>query len=476
MTNPALHAILLAAGLLVVGVFLRLRLRVLRLLYVPAAVVAGTLGFALAQGVLTNGAVTSRLPSLGAWGKDVLAEWGSWPGTLIAVVFAGLLLERPRAKSFAEALRRGVRSGVLAWVIILGQLLIGLAVYAAFVRPVNRAIPPTFGQLLEISWAGGHGSAAGMGAIYDRQGFTDGRDLAFFSATVGLIYGVLSGLAFVNLAIRRGWVNRQSKSDPPRSGDDVAPLSSQAVDSPPTTPTLPPGVVEPLVPAILVLAVAVVVGLLLQRGFFALAGLALGADDPALRTQPIDYAANVPLFLFTLLGGWVVRRAAEMTGAIRYVDAVAVQRFVGIAMEFLIVAGLATMRVESIGRFGWPLVVMLVLAAVWSGFCLLVLARVLLPRAYWFELGLLNYGFSTANTPQGLMLLRIVDPDLRTNAATDYAVAAPLSAPFIGGGIITFLVLPVLLERFGVGWVMGGLIVAITALLASGVALARSRG
>jgi ESS family glutamate:Na+ symporter len=117
-----------------------------------------------------------------------------------------------------------------------------------------------------------------------------------------------------------------------------------------------------------------------------------------------------------------------------------------------------------------------VLAAVWSGFCLLVLARVLLPRAYWFELGLLNYGFSTANTPQGLMLLRIVDPDLRTNAATDYAVAAPLSAPFIGGGIITFLVLPVLLERFGVGWVMGGLIVAITALLASGVALARSRG
>ena len=71
--------------------------------------------------------------------------------------------------------------------------------------------------------------------------------------------------------------------------------------------------------------------------------------------------------------------------------------------------------------------------------CLLVLAPRLLPRAYWFELGLLNYGFSTANTPQGFMLLRIVDPELKSGAAEDYAVAAPLSAPFIGGGVVTFV-------------------------------------
>jgi ESS family glutamate:Na+ symporter len=195
----------------------------------------------------------------------------------------------------------------------------------------------------------------------------------------------------------------------------------------------------------------------------------------ALKTQPIDYAANVPLFLFTLLGGWVVRRGAEVMGIGHFIDAHSVQRFVGIAMEFLIVAGIGAMRIESISRFGWPLLLLMVLAAAWSAFCLLVLARLLLPKAYWFELGLLNYGFSTANTPQGMMLLRIVDPDLRTGAAADYAIAAPLSAPFIGGGVITFLVLPVMLQRVAGIWVALILVAAMAALLAIGARLGRGR-
>jgi ESS family glutamate:Na+ symporter len=91
-----------------------------------------------------------------------------------------------------------------------------------------------------------------------------------------------------------------------------------------------------------------------------------------------------------------------------------------------------------------------------------------LPRAYWFELGLLNYGFSTANTPQGMMLLRIIDPDLESGAAQDYAVAAPLSAPFVGGGVITFAVLPALLQAVSAGWVMLVLIGVILGLYLAG--------
>lgn len=476
MNHPAFHAILLAAGLIWIGIFLRMRLRPLRWLYVPAAVVAGGIGFALAQ-VATNATFVAAAPVASAWGRSVIAEWSSWPATLIAVVFAGMLLERPRdAGTLASAATRGLRSGILAWIIILGQLLIGLSVYALVIRPSHPEIPPTFGQLLEISWAGGHGSAAGMGAIYAQQGFPEGRDLAFFSATAGLIYGVLSGIAFVNLAFRKGWVKRESAdATEAATGVDGAPDHAAGNGAPDVVP-IPHAVAEPLVPAVVALAAALSVGVLLKLAFLALAGVALGADDPAIRTQPIDYADNVPLFLFTLLGGWLVRRAAGLTGAMVYIDTSAVQRIVGVSMEFLIVAGLASMRVESLGRFGWPLFLMMALAAAWSAFCLLVLARALLPRAYWFELGLLNYGFSTANTPQGFMLLRIVDPHLRTRAASDYAIAAPLSAPFIGGGVLTFLVLPLVLDRVGVWPVMTTIAIVVLALLSVGRALAtRSR-
>ena len=73
----------------------------------------------------------------------------------------------------------------------------------------------------------------------------------------------------------------------------------------------------------------------------------------------------------------------------------------------------------------------------------------------------------------GLMLLRIIDRDLDSGAAEDYALAAPLSAPFIGGGIITFS-LPVLLGELGGGPVVAGLALTMVVLFLLGARLARA--
>jgi ESS family glutamate:Na+ symporter len=73
----------------------------------------------------------------------------------------------------------------------------------------------------------------------------------------------------------------------------------------------------------------------------------------------------------------------------------------------------------------------------------------LLPRGYWFELGLMNYGFATATTPQSILLLKLADPETKSGAAETYAAAVPLSAPFVGGGLLTFVGFPLLLARFG---------------------------
>ena len=145
------------------------------------------------------------------------------------------------------------------------------------------------------------------------------------------------------------------------------------------------------------------------------------------------------------------------------IDGESIKRLVGIAMEFLIVAAVASLRLSVLATYFWPIVLLLVLGCIWTAFCLLFLSRRLLPGAYWFELGILNYGMSTGTTAQGMMLLRIVDPDLESGAAEDYALAAPLSAPFVGGGIIT-ISLPLLLERTGVPVVVAVLLVAMFVL------------
>ena len=456
MTGTLLPAILVAAGLLGIGLLLRMSVAWLRWLYLPASVVAGVAGFLLLQ-ILAH----SHRAALSDFAAAVSAQWMTWPSTLIAIVFAALLLENPQASRAGPAMRRGLQSAVLAWIIILGQIVIGLIVYRVAVYPSHPEVPATFGQLLEVSWAGGPGSAAAMGTIYARQGFAAGRDLAFFLSTIGLIYGVVSGLIYVNIAVRRGWTARPAS--PPAVADD----GRLTIASPKVA-----GVIEPLAAQIVILAAAYAAGLAMQQ-VFLLAAHAIFSGDSVASSQAFGASGNVPLFLFTLLGGWCVRRTMQSLRIGHWIDRGGLQQLTGIAMEFLIVAGIATIRLDTFGQFLPPITLLLFGAAIWSAFCLLVLSRPLLPRSHWFELGLLNYGFSTANTPQGLMLLRIIDPTLQSGAAEDYALAAPFSAPFVGGGIITFVVLPVALQQCGVIAVTSVLLVSIGLLLVSGRLLAR---
>ena len=97
------------------------------------------------------------------WAASISNTIDPWPGTLIAVVFAGLLIERP-GKTFREAMVRASRQGVVAWIIILGEVFVGLLAVALLVRPFYPELPLPFGQLIETGFAGGHGTAAAMGS------------------------------------------------------------------------------------------------------------------------------------------------------------------------------------------------------------------------------------------------------------------------------------------------------------------------
>lgn len=457
MPGSFISAILVCCGLLAVGLLLRANLRLFKVLYIPASVIAGVIGFGVVQ--------ASQYWGMGdAFAGRVTTELNTWPKWLITIVFAGLLLERSSQKSLGESLRRGARSGILAWIIILGQIVIGLTVYVLMVQPFHTDVPASFGQLLEVSWAGGHGTATAMGVVYNNLGFPEGKDLAFFLATVGLIYGVLSGLVMVNLAMRRGWTSGGRRDGRVEAITGLEPRRRPVANA---FARSRGEVIEPFALQVLILAGAFAVGFGYQQAFVALSGLVVSADT-------MRFLSNIPLFLFTLLGGATVRRIMTVFKIDDLIDTPSIQRMVGVSMEFLIVAAIVTLRVEALTTFLWPVLLLLLGAMAWSVFTLLVLAPRLLPRAYWFELGLLNFGFSTANTPQGLMLLRIIDPDLKSGAAEDYALAAPLSAPFVGGGVITVAVLPLLLT-WTPAWLVGITILPIMfALLLAGLRLSRS--
>jgi ESS family glutamate:Na+ symporter len=173
---------------------------------------------------------------------------------------------------------------------------------------------------------------------------------------------------------------------------------------------------------------------------------------------------GLPLFMFTLLGGWLVRDAMRLLGIGDLIDPATIGRLVAAAMEYLIVAAIASLNLTLVIQSIVPLSILLLVAFVWTTVCLLLIGRRLLPAAYWFELGIINHGMATGVTASGLMLLRIIDKDFDSGAAEDYALAAPLSAPFVGGGMLTVIAFPQMVLSLGV-WFTAGIVLLVTATL-----------
>ena len=520
-------AILVAALLLMIGFVLRVRIGWLQGLYIPAAILGGLVGLVLVQaasqiaGSGVSGPVGEGGFDYGWLTRPLLGcaeEWKTWPGWLIAVVFAGLLLERP-GRPMKQSLRLAAREGIVVWIIVLGQTTVGLLVTWLVIQRFAE-VPDAFGMLIEIGFAGGHGTAAAMGQILesDHVGLANGTDLGTFMATVGLVFSVVSGIVYVNLAVRRGWT---------RGGDitfdRLSGLEARRDPRPVALGRVHGDVIDPLVFQVLILAAAFGTGWVLrmtvaemvdpvltvigQRSFEhydtdrdgKLAAAEVDAasvgsrhrtrwsstdsnrdgaidrqefHDPSMGFALVEQAKTLPLFIYTLLGGLLVRKGARALRVDDLIDAASIQRLTGAAMEFLVVAAIASLNLTAVVDLWRPLGILISVAFLWTGFCLLVVGRRLLPREYWFELGIINYGMSTGTTATGFVLARIVDKNLASGAAEDYALAAPLSAPFIGGGILT-LMLPTVVDRVGMGWVAIPLTLALVGLYGVGATLSR---
>ncbi len=485
-----LLAILFAVALLVIGVILRVTLKPLQWIFVPASIVGGLVGLATAQ-----------LPSIGD--SQTLTLLKSWPGTLIAVVFACMFLQRP-ARPLRESLRLASREGIVVWIIVLGQTTVGLLCTWLLIQPFYD-VPNSFAMLIETGFAGGHGTAAAMGTVFESEAIRleNGLDLGLFMATVGLVFSVLSGVVYVNLAIRFGWLSRVGGSV--EKVELIQGLESRHAPEVIALGRVRPEVVDPLVFQVLIVGAAFGLGYLMKEAVSwsvnpasqgteqvvadavpsavdsdSSEGGTQGArrdaakDELNKRTSLAGTIGGMPLFIYTLFGGLIVRQLLQRLALADLIDHKSIDRISGCAMDFLIVAAIATLRLEAIAGLAAPLAILIAAAFVWTGFCLLFVAKRLLPADYWFQLGILNYGMSTGTTATGFTLLKIVDKDLDSGAAEDYALAAPMSSPFIGGGMVTVGLPLLVLENVPIAISTIALAAVVAALYMLGRRLAHS--
>lgn len=440
---------------LIAGKILRVKVKLFQTIFLPASIIGGFLGLAFGPFAL------DLIP------ESLLISWGQMPGILINIVFATLFLG-----VFIPGVKRLWRQGgsqlCFGMIIGSGQYFVGLLVTALILIPLFN-VHPAFGTILEIGFAGGHGTAAGMQDVFAGIGFPEGSALAYMSATVGIIVAVVGGIIYINIAIRKGYCQNidASKGIPEYKKSGL--IKNESDRQTISTSTVSGESIEPLAFHFAIVGLAVLVGWLLLNGIGP--AHAFFEDKPAILKILLFPLAGVknlhpalegfPLFPLAMMGGMIVQLISKPLKVDHYYDKKTFDRILGISLDMLVVAAISTLRLDLFFENLWPFLILMVFGVAWIFICLIFLAPRMLP-VYWFERGITEYGMQTGVTAVGLLLLRLVDPEYKTDTAQAFGFKQMLYEPFFGGGFITATA-PFIIMSLGI-W--GSILAAAIVILA----------
>lgn len=406
--------------LLAAATLARLRLGILQRSLIPNSIVAGLLGFAL------NGEMLGLLP------VDP-GRYGTYVYHLLAVAFVAIGLQG------AGGGRAGRGALFVGFALSFGyalQALLGVGIALALMYTVVPDLFPTYGFMLLLGFGQGPGQAYALGHAWEAAGFRDGGSVGLTFAALGYLWACFVGVWLVRRAMHRAGGGASGPAD-----DAVA---RGVIDDPARRPaagamSTAPEAVDGL--AFHVALVGCVYGathLLLLGAEALLRGFA--PESPAV-SQAIVTLWGLH-FIFAALMAMAARAVLVRCRLAHLVDAGLMNRVAGTAVDFMVVAALASISLAVVLAHWLPIVLITVpggLATAWF-VCRFVARHA---PGHRVENLATIYGTLTGTLATGLGLARICDPHFRTPAAQDLVlgcgIATPLSAP-----LMALMVLPLL--------------------------------
>jgi glutamate:Na+ symporter, ESS family len=433
---------------------LRRNVRLLRTLFIPTAVIAGFLILLIGPQALGEWTDTAGLLP-----AEVLDVWTVLPGLLINVVFAAVMLGKtlPPVRQIWD---RSAPHVILGSVFSFGQFALGSFVVVFVLNPLFD-LDELAGSILELSFAGGHGTLAGMGPILTDAGAPELVDLGLGLATISMITGIVGG----SLIVRYGLSNPNipvARQDKPTGEEELDLTDIRVAPSDTRAPSNSNRGMGPVTVGFTAIGVAIAVAIAILE--------ALRAGFGAIGVEVFD---DFPLFPFTVIGGFLVQLVATRIGFGGYIEKRVVAGISSVSLDILIACAIGTMSLATLGANVPALVILTIVAVAWSVVGMLVLGPRIHP-ADWFEHSLADFGQSQGNVATGFVLADMADPERRTDTADAYGYKQLTYEPLLGGGLITALSIP-LLQQWST-LTFGLVSTLVTALLiAWGILRARRR-
>lgn len=402
------------SALLLVAKALRSKIRWFQNHYIPASVIAGFIGLLLGH----------QFAGIFQWSSQA----SSYPYLLICIMFAGIFLGRRKSNGALSALKGvgdtffiNTASEILCFAL---ALVLGGAIVATFFTDVFTEIC----LLLPAGFAGGHGYAAAIGgALNDLLGRDDAVYIGQTFATIGLLVGLLGGIAVINFAASRGATRfvKEASALPEECRLGLVPQEKRVSMG---DETVSPMSMDPLAWHMCLILTATGIGYLAQQF--------LDRIFPDL---------GFPLMCLTMLAGLLLQKGLDITHYSEYIDKRVIDRIGGCITDYLVAFGVATIKVSVVAEYWQPLLILCVIGVIWPLVIVFVVGKGLFHN-FWFERSIFIFGYLTGIVAVGITLLRNVDPEMKSGTLSDFGLAYTVQSV-----IEVFLVatIPVAAVHFG---------------------------
>ena len=394
------------AGLILLANALRRKVRLIRNSLMPTAVLAGFMMLLLRQ--------FDFVPIDGEFMETV-----TYHG--IALGFIAMALRIPEKQSESGVLAAS-KNGALIVSTYLVQALTGLAISLILAYTCMPNLFKASGILLPMAYGQGPGQANNVGSTYEALGMTGGRSFGLSLAACGYLCACLVGVVYMNVLNRKKTVKRIKDTD--------SVSGSVTLDTFQDQNEIP--VAESVDKFSVQLALVVLVYLLT---FLLTAGIVklLEAVAPGLAST-----VSTLLWGFNFIVGSLIatgfrsamkglRKAKIMNH--QYQNNYLLSRVSGVAFDFMIVAGIASIDISDLSGYWLPFLLMAVVGGIVTFCYLLFMCKRMYP-GYVYEGFFGMFGMLTGTISSGVLLLREVDPDLKTPASNDLITGSSFGIVF----------------------------------------------
>ena len=404
--SPIIH-IGIIAGLVLLANILRRKILFIRKSMIPTAVLAGFILLLLKTFNLVPMVTTEFLETI--------------TYHTIALGFIAMSLRVPEKTHETERMI-GSKSGALIVSTYLVQALTGLVISIGLSWTFMPDLFKASGVLLPMAYGQGPGQANNVGTTYEGLGMVGGRSFGLSLAAAGYLCACVVGVIFLNIYSRKGKIKR---------AQDKIEVSGSV-----TTETFEDKNEVPVSESVDRLSIQIALICLIYLLTYL---VTWGVTELLMLVSP-GLAGTVSTLLWGfnfIIGSMLAAGCRSVFMGLRkvklmnrqYQNNYLLSRISGFLFDVMIICGIASINIDDLKGYWVPFIIMAVAGGVTTFLYIMFISKKIF-KGYVYEGFFSMYGMLTGTISSGVLLLREIDPQMKTPAANNLITGSSFAIAF----------------------------------------------